>query len=259
MKVRSHLLIATLFLIGLGAANVRADDIAACQAGPVSNIVGTSCTIGDKTFTFQGFTSDVYAGNDVFFNPATGSSGDPGFTLEPLFARGTVPSFSVVGDSNGAEQTDELYYAVSITDPTSGAEITGSTATITNASATPTDPTDDILKAVASNDLAIGSCVVNPEAYLEVSNGTTVFDRPSTTESCPGATAAYGIAEVYLFAQNGSVSLQSGGFYVDELNASTTATPEPGTLAMFAVGLAALLAYRKRVDSRANTREVRLC
>ena len=74
-----------LLAFTLAAARpARADGLAACAMGTVTSMLGTSCTIGDKTFTFSATawqSIDLLSSDDVVFTPDASNPDSPGFKI----------------------------------------------------------------------------------------------------------------------------------------------------------------------------------
>ena len=267
-------LLASLAAVALVMAgrNAQAGAIAGCPTGvPLSAVLGTTCTIGDKTFDFStpipGSTSAFEAGavgtgaaptpDELKF--VTGSdAGSPGFKLsaEPGFA------LSVTSLNTDAQDAMDfvLLYSASITKPSSGALITGTTVTTTGATVNPTDPIDpsSIFASFAIGQLgdSSSSCATD-----EVASGVLDFgDTPEALGGsntamlpCSGVTASMVALDVLIGGDssgdnpNGTASLRSIGTYVDE----SGALPEPSTLML---GLAALLPIALRTVRRRTVR-----
>jgi len=264
----------------MASRGARAGAIAACPTGvPLSSILGTTCTIGDKTFDFTtpipGRTSafeSVGAGDavapkaDELKFVTANSGGSPGFKLsaEPGFALSVT---SVSTDAQDA-MAFELLYSASITDPSTGAVIVGTTVTTTGATVDPTGAIDPngVLAAFGIGQLADSSlsCETSEVASGALDFGDAAQTLPPSTATlpCSGVTAGVGLLEMLIGGDssgdnpNGTASLTSIGTYVDE----SGVLPEPSTLML---GLAALFpiairAVRKRaarggaISSRAS-------
>jgi hypothetical protein len=237
-----------LTIVFAAAVSARADSL--CATGTVTSILSSSCTIGDKTFVFgpNAWTGNVLSG-DVIFTPDASNPNRPGFTLSGVF--------SLTGGSTLVLSTDELDYGVAITNPASGAVIIGTTGTQTGASVSwaSANPTTT-LDALAYSNITNGSaCSDSTQVGIFGLNGSVAFDTPSETEDnfpsdgCTSTTAAIGMAQIFLAAQDGTVSLSTTGYYVDEAAPSIVApTPEPKTLLLVGSGVLGLgmLHYRRR-------------
>jgi hypothetical protein len=241
-------LFVLLTIVFAAAVPARADSL--CATGTVTSILSTSCTIGDKTFVFgpNAWTGNMLS-NNVIFTPDASNPNSPGFTLSAVF--------SLTGGSTLVLSTEELDYGVAITNPASGAVIIGTTGTETGAfvswaNANPTTTLD----ALAYSNITNGSsCSDSSQVGIFGLNGSVAFNTPSDTEDhfpsngCTSTTAAIGMAQIFLAAQDGTVSLSTAGYYVDETAPSTVVpTPEPEALLLVGSGMLGLatLHHRRR-------------
>src|SRR5690348_8833695 len=100
-------LILAVFLTLFASASALADT---CSAGLASTIVGVSCTIGDKTFSFNRVSGNVLP-TQITFTPDSTNPNSPGFILTA--AAGV---FSVTGvPSSFVTANFELLYSVALT------------------------------------------------------------------------------------------------------------------------------------------------
>jgi hypothetical protein len=241
-------LFVLLTIVFAAALPSRADSL--CATGTVSSILSSSCTIGDKTFVFgpNAWTGNMLSSN-VIFTPDASNPNSPGFTLSA--------AFSLTAGSALVLSTDELDYGVAITNPASGAVIIGTTGTETGASVSwaNANPTTTLDALAYSNITNGSSCSDLTQVGIFAPGGSVAFNTPSQTEDnfpsdgCTSTTAAIGMAQIFLAAQDGTVSLSTAGYYVDEVAPSTVApTPEPETLLLVGSGVLGLgmLHYRRR-------------
>lgn len=241
-------LFVLLTIVFAAAVPSRADSL--CATGTVSSILSSSCTIGDKTFVFgpNAWTGNMLSSN-VIFTPDASNPNSPGFTLSA--------AFSLTAGSALVLSTDELDYGVAITNPASGAVIIGTTGTETGASVSwaNANPTTTLDALAYSNITNGSSCSDLTQVGIFAPGGSVAFNTPSETEDnfpsdgCTSTTAAIGMAQIFLAAQDGTVSLSTTGYYVDEVAPSTVApTPEPETLLLVGSGVLGLgmLHYRRR-------------
>jgi len=192
-------------------------------------VILTTCTIGDKTFSFTGVTSPELSTAFMTFTTDTSNPNSPGFILTPTAGS----SFAA---TNGSFDI-ELDYTVSITNTLTGALITGQTSKFTGVSATPTSSTN-FFQAWSINDV----CQAFSLAAFEETNGVVTGNNATGTQSCTPATTAGGDAAILLTASNGTVSISSASFYINE----TLPTPEPASLLLVSSGLCTVASLRRK-------------
>jgi hypothetical protein len=143
------------------AVGARADN---CGTTTLNNILGTTCTIGDKTFQFatNGGLSGITA-NQIEFTPDTTNPLSPGFTLS-LASGGPI---SVTAGPNQQNMIDvSVNYTVSLTG--GSASLLGSTFTLNNASVTLSGTTND--NAISDITNFLGSLSgASVEAFIQCS------------------------------------------------------------------------------------------
>lgn len=216
----------------------RADTFSPCQAGLVSSIrpptpTLSACTIGNLTFVWSGFSG--ISPDDVTFTPDASNPFRPGFTLS------TVPgvSFSLSGTQS---LLNDLSFGLCMPnsnthtcDPFPGITITGATVTESGAAASSSPSGAAQVEAILDLSL-VPRCALGVAAGIIVTNGQTVFDASSDTVSnqdCGGE--ADGDAQILLAVADGSASITSASFYINEAPASQV--PEPGSMILLASGL----------------------
>jgi hypothetical protein len=238
----------------------------------LSVILGTTCTIEDKTFDF---TTPISGTSSAFESAGVGDAaaptpdelmfvtandgGNPGFKL--LAEPGSALSVTAVSTDAQDAMVFELLYSASITDPSSGELITGTTVTTTGATVNPTDPMDpsSVLASLAIGQLADSGlvCETNAAASGAVDLGDTPQPLPANTAPlpCGGVTDSLVALEVLIGGDssgdnpNGTASITSVGTYVDE----SFPVPEPSTLML---GLTALLPIALRAVRRTGLGQV---
>lgn len=244
--VRSFLFMLGLFLTAAGAA--KGDS---CGSVTLNNILGTTCTIGDKTFAFSA-TGSSFTGvtsNQVLFTPDSTNPLAPGFTLS-LASGGPI---SVAASGNAQSQIDaNIGYMVSVTNGT--ALLLGSTFSLANATVTLSGTSGDNGISDITNFLGplSGASV---EAFIQCMvpagpSGCSTSTGPQTVTgtgafSSPQVSALGQAGFEVLAASSGgsaSASFTSATYDFNELPA--TSVPEPSTFLLSALGLGGL-ALRK--------------
>jgi hypothetical protein len=244
--VRSFLFVAALILTAAGAT--RADT---CGTTTLNNILGTTCTIGDKTFAFSA-TGSSFAGiasNQIIFTADTTNPLAPGFTLS--LATGGPISVSSSGNSQSLIDAN-INYTVSVTNGT--AALLGSTFSLSNATVTLSGTTGD--NGITDITNFLGSLSgASVEAFIQCMipvgpSGCSTSTGPTTvtgtgTFSIPQS-SALGQAGFEVLAASGggstSASFTSATYNFNE--SPSTTVPEPSTLLLSALGFAAFALKR---------------
>ncbi len=256
MSVFRVSLFASLLMIGAFAQA----DILPCATQTVTGILGTTCSIGDKTFQFgfNTFDSEVVTGNphpgtisstplstdNLIFTPDASNPNSPGFVISG--ARGFT--FSGGGGDPGTVMDFRLDYTVGITNPSSGAVIIGTTVTIADAQASETDPSNDEIGATVTQFLKFpGPCYAAPSAGIGFLNGVKSDSGSKNTDdtSCAPVLLADASAQFGVGGVNGSASFTNAGYYIDEKAAANV--PEPSTFMLLASGMTLAAGLRRRL------------
>jgi hypothetical protein len=220
--------------------------ITSCPDTSLADVLGSTCTIGDKTFTFASSLVSVPGSQPFALLDASGigfttdatNSESPGFTLDVDLQ---------VGPSSQLSEADfALEYSVSITDLHSGALIIGTTLTATGLSAT-----GGLANVLAVNLLSQSCQPSNPlcpsvAAFAEA-KGDGLLIPSSTVPLGAGTVSAFGEAAIDLGAANvtGSppsiTTLTSAKIQFNEI-----LTPEPSSLLLLGAGMFNVVANLRR-------------
>jgi hypothetical protein len=196
----------------------------------------------------------------VLFTPDDSNPDRLGFILS-LASNGGNPQFSLTSGSTDVQEFPAiLEYTANITDPNSGEEIFGGTVTQTGAAEALEKNDADPAAAHVIDSMSFSSCTETLSLLAGMTHITGLFGPSVTFQSsvggvpgipgCSGVTQAMGDARIFLEAENNTVSITTGGFYVDEIAASTTtlisATPEPSSFVLMGAGLLGLAGVVRR-------------
>ena len=244
--MKRYLLILATFLIALPGLALAAD----CTTESVAALLGTTCSIGDLSFTFavNGYTaggsgSNEYAASAVLFTPTPTADS---FNLSSL--SGNFSSSSGAGISYGY---GDLNYTVQVTD---GGTLTGLTTDINGSSNSPAGEGSEAV-TYALNQASLGGAYVEPDAYNAygyAQDVTYTNNAPSgiagfiysSSASLPGETSEIGTATIETFADGATASLTSDdfGFVVTP----PTSAPEPGVWwSLLTMGALAMIPIRR--------------
>lgn len=213
-------LIAILIFIAAVPACIHATVVSPCAAsGTLASFIGTPCTIGDKTFNFTGVSGAL--SSSIIITPDATKATAPGFIITPAAG-------SAFAATNGSFDP-EIGYTVSITNPASGALITGQISNFAGLSVSATNPSTNFFQVWSINDV----CQAFSLAAFQETNGVVQGNNTTNTVSCTPATSAGGNTALLLTATNGTVSVSSAAYYINE----TLPTPEPAMLLLFGSGL----------------------
>ncbi len=208
-----------------------------CTTMTVSGLPGTTCTIGDKSFTFstQNATIDSSLAG-LIFTPITTNPLSPGFSL--------TASSPIGLSAQGA--TLDIYYTVGTIsgDPT----LTSATINLINPNLTGTGTPNyvDAFNLLATLGPLPEVCISTPDPSLLGCSQTAPYGGTYTVTrpfAAPVNTASGDFGISIATNGTGTSTFNSAEFF---FNQTPTATPEPGTLLLMASGIGAVVRLKRR-------------
>lgn len=202
---------------------------APCVSAPLLSVVGTTCSVGDKTFDI---TSASEVGASAFtatFVPDLSNPNAPGFSITGNFTASNPNG----GSSNTAVELDYVVTAGP------GMLISGNTTRLI--SATVSANCGDTASITFTNSEGAGTS----NEIFGLAGCPSVFTNGGTPSvSFAGIASDTGFASIVLNTTGTGVASTTGASF--DFNQTPTAIPEPGTLPLLGSGLLGLVGALRR-------------
>lgn len=249
MKTKRKVLVAielgiALLLCGVLAA--PASTVAACPAGYLSDVIGTTCDIGKLQFTFTGFESQnflVDSGNIIYNQPWSASD----FYFTPYFGLGKGFTLTFLGDPQELDAPlngygydfAQLDYSVRVID--FGGSIFGLSAPFGFRSLDAWGHTQS--EALSQADLVSDFGGLQCDVYDVVDQQNGVIDERTQFYDPCGWYRGHGMVQPFNLS-----AFAGDGAYWDgaPITLQFDYMPEPGTLVLFGTGLISLAGVVRR-------------
>jgi hypothetical protein len=252
--MRLHVRSVAFGLLVLFALAVKDADAAPCVAGPMSGLLGTSCSIGDLNFIFGSMASDTHSNgvsnpttpDEVWFAPDLAPL-NPGFILSGPFSLTSDVGFGPPDDYGVSLLRFELLLGIEPSLPDTA--ITGISASVIGVSASP-GGRYAFAQAESSNwQTPFSGWATATEGYG--SNGSYISNASHTGTIDPfWGQSCCGLVQLFALATNGgSVSVDAVSFNFAETHnlprPPPKPVPEPATLSLLPIGAFALTSLRR--------------
>ena len=209
-----------------------------CTTMSVTALLGTSCTIGDKSFTFDANAGGIDAGlAGLVFNPITTNPLSPGFSLSAA---------APISLSGQGRLSLDIYYTVSTIG--GNATLTSATINLNNPNLTGTGTTNfvDAFNLLGTVGPLPEVCISTPDPALLGCSQTVPFGGVySVTRpfAAPVSTAPADFGITLQSNGTGTSTFNSAEFL---FNQNASPVPEPATLSLITLGLGAIAQLRRR-------------
>jgi len=218
-----------------------------CSTTTLNNILGSTCTIGDKTLNFSSSSITGINSNQIEFTPDTSNPLSPGFELS-LATGGPVSVSAAPGNTNSMINVN-VNYTVSVTN--GSASLLGETLALNGATISPfsglsgDNGISDATNFLGSLSGAAVEVFIQCQVPVGPSGCSTATGPVNLSTGGTLATpqiSALGQAGFEVLAQTNSGSVTASCTSADyNFTEAPSATPEPNSMLLFGTGLLGIL------------------